>query len=67
MWNKTDATHRITLHGAGIPAMVDNPDLCAASLADGLPVIALHHIPKTSDIWKATWVTHGRGGRDNLA
>ena len=63
LWRKTDATHQITLHGAGIPAMVNNPDLCAASLADGLPVIALYCIPRTFGVWHATWVTNGRGGK----
>jgi hypothetical protein len=62
-WNKTNATHRVTLHADGIPAMVDNPAICAASHADGLPLIGLYRIPKFSDVWKATWVANGRGGK----
>ena len=62
-WNKTDATHQVTLCGDGIPAMADNPRVCAASNADGLPVIALYSIPRTNGVWKATWVVNGRGGK----
>ena len=62
-WNKIDAKHEVRLHADGIPSMVDNPAVVAASHADGLPVISLKRIPKTSGVWEVTWVTNGRGGK----
>lgn len=50
-YNKTDATHTVTLSADGIIDLVDNPDIVATSRGEGLPLIAW--CERTG---KATWV-----------
>ena len=41
-WRKLNARHVVQLDPAGIPLLVESPDLCEASRREGLPLIALY-------------------------